>query len=162
MRNVMRGSQVWLLGMMVLLMAALAVSCKTVKHVEKDVTVVKDSVMVVDTIVMETHTMVYDTTYVYDSYREAYVVGKIDTIEKIRVDTLKVETTKYIYKERKEETTDSVARVEVNQQKQAATKANVTEKVVEKPVPLWKKAMVVMVMIVVAASCYVIGNRGSR
>ena len=158
MRNVKKRSQVWLL--MGLLMGL--ASCRTAKVVEKHETVRVDSVVVSDTIVREVRTVVYDTAYVYDSYKETYAIGKIDTIYKIRVDTVRVSAVQYIYKGNQKEVTDSTVSAMVNSQKAATTDVRTVEKVTEKPVPTWQKACVVLALVVVAAIFYVAGNLSTR
>ena len=136
--------------------------CRTVRVVEKQETVRVDSVVMYDTVYSEHHTVEYDTTYVYDSYKETYAIGGIDTVLRVRVDTVRVSTINYIYKERLAETTDSAVSAKVNSQKAATTDVRTVEKVVEKDVPMWKKVCVVLGVIVVAMIFYVAGSWGGK
>lgn len=81
----------------------------------------------VDTVYIERTEVRLDTTYVYDSYREHYVIGRVDTTWNIRVDTVKVETINYIYKETVAINSDSTASTEVNRQQASATEVRVVE-----------------------------------
>lgn len=132
--------------------------CKTISKVETVETIKVDSVVMYDTVYAEHHLIRYDTTYVYDSYKETYAIGKVDTVYNIRVDTIKVATINYIYRETAREATDSAVHAKVDLQKQAATDSSTVEKVVEKDIPLWKKISVMLALVVVAAIFYAVGN----
>ena len=108
--------------------------CKTHSSMTHE-TVRVDSIVCVDTIYKEGTEVRLDTTYVYDSHSEKYVIGSVDTVWNIRVDTVKLVTVRYEYRNGKETTTDSAGRIKVNDQKGAATEVRTVEKVVEKKDP---------------------------
>lgn len=140
----------------------LAVGCKTISKVETVETIRVDSVVTYDTVYAEHLFVKFDTTYVRDSYKETYTIGKIDTIYKIRVDTVRVSTHNYIYKESAREATDSAVSAKVNSQMAATTDVRTVEKVVEKDIPLWKKICAMLALAVVAAIFYTAGNIGGK